>query len=90
MLVDRREFAVLGVHDALAAFAQPELLMTEEDTVDVALRRGDRPEMQKVVVPDAQTIPPRWWESAQTEKGQFPLDIEQTFAYHANRCSGSY
>ncbi len=56
MLVDRRDFPVLQVHEALAAFAQPELLSTKEQRADVALRRGDAPEMQKIVVPEAQTI----------------------------------
>ncbi len=56
MLVDRRDFPVLEVHEALAAFAQPELLITEEQQAAVNLRRGGIPEMQKVVVPEAQTI----------------------------------
>ncbi len=55
MLVDRRNFSVLQVHEALAAFAQPELLVTEERQAAVNLRRGDAPEMQKIVVPEAQT-----------------------------------
>jgi hypothetical protein len=59
MLVDRRDFAVLDVHEALAAFAQPELLITEEQQADVELNRGERPEMQKVVVPEAMQIPER-------------------------------
>ncbi len=59
MLVDRREFPVPDVYEALAAFAQPELLVTEEQQADVELQRGAETEVQSVVVPEAQTIDPR-------------------------------
>jgi hypothetical protein len=56
MLVDRREFPVVDVHAGLVAFAQPELLTTEEQRADVELK-GAEPEMQKIVVPEAMRIP---------------------------------
>ena len=59
MLVDRREFTVMDVHGALAAFAQPELLVTEEQQVDIDFQRGESTEVQTFVVPEARPIDAR-------------------------------
>jgi hypothetical protein len=50
---------VMDVHAALSAFAQPELLVTEEQRADVTLRRGADAQMRTIVVPEAAGIPPR-------------------------------
>jgi hypothetical protein len=59
MLADRREFPVVDVHHALAAFAQPELLETAERTADLVLTRGETVEVQSVLVPQAAQISPK-------------------------------
>ncbi len=59
MLSDRREFPVADVHDALAAFSQPELLETREHRADLVLARGETVEVQSVLAPQAQQIRPQ-------------------------------
>lgn len=59
MLVERRDFPVVEVVDALEAFAQPELLDTEAQTASLELTRGDDPEVQAILAPEAKEIPKR-------------------------------
>jgi hypothetical protein len=56
MLYDRRNFTVVDVHEALRAFAQPELLETGEHKADVILQRGDSIEVQSVLAPGAREL----------------------------------
>lgn len=56
MLVDRREFSVLEVVEALAPLAQPELLETEEQTAEVVFTREAPVEMQTVITPEPTAI----------------------------------
>jgi hypothetical protein len=56
MLFDRREFPVTEVHDALGAFAQPELLETGQHTADLVLQRGTSVEVQTVLAPGARQL----------------------------------
>lgn len=54
-LVDRREFAVVDVLEALAPLAQPELLETTEQTPEVVLRREVESIMGSIIAPMAKT-----------------------------------
>ena len=45
-LVDRREFPVIEVIEALRPFAQPELLQTEEQDAALVSRRESNPEVE--------------------------------------------
>jgi hypothetical protein len=51
MLVERRDFPVVDVLDALAPLAQPELLETREEAATVDYRRGDSSETNILVAP---------------------------------------
>lgn len=51
MLVDRREFSVLEVIDALSVFAQPELLDTDESDASVVETRDAEMQTSAVVAP---------------------------------------
>jgi hypothetical protein len=56
MLAERREFPVRDVYDALGAFAQPELLDTEEQRADVVVKRAAATEVQTIVAPEASLL----------------------------------
>lgn len=53
LLVDRREYPVLDVIEALGTFAQPELLETTEQAADLILTRGEETEVRSVLAPQA-------------------------------------
>jgi hypothetical protein len=58
MLVDRRDFPVVDVVEALEAFAQPELLDTEAQQAQLELTRGDEVEVevQAIIAPEAKEM----------------------------------
>jgi hypothetical protein len=55
-LLDRRDFPVVEVIDALHPLAQPELLHTEERPADVVLSRVDQSETTALLAPTARTL----------------------------------
>jgi hypothetical protein len=57
MVVDRREFSVLDVINALTVFAQPKLLDTEESDAAVSIARDAESQTSAVVAPLPRTIP---------------------------------
>ncbi len=59
MLVDRRDFPVLDVVEAMGPLAQPELLETHDKQADLVLTRGENPEIQTLLAPQARAIPKR-------------------------------
>lgn len=50
-LEERRDYAVLDVIDALRPLAQPHLLSTEEDTLEVRLRKGSESNTSLIIAP---------------------------------------
>ncbi|MFJ4256540.1 hypothetical protein ACIP01_06230 [Pseudomonas monteilii] len=50
-LEDRRDYPVLDVIDALRPLAQPHLLSTEEDSIDVSLRKGKGSITSTIIAP---------------------------------------
>lgn len=57
-LVQRREFPVLDVIEALRPLAQPELLHTDERSASVVLTRGESTVAGAVVAPEARPTTP--------------------------------
>ena len=55
-LVDRRDFPVVEVLEALAPLAQPELLETQEQKLEVVLRRAGESVTGSVLAPMAKTL----------------------------------
>ena len=52
-LQERRDFPVLDVLDALVPLAQPELLATQEENLDITLRRGEESDTNLIIAPVA-------------------------------------
>lgn len=50
-LEERREFPILDVIEALKPLAQPELLVTKEEALDISLRKGDSSNTGLIVAP---------------------------------------
>jgi hypothetical protein len=56
MLDDRRAYPVVEVVDALTPLAQPELLDTQEQQVEVVLTREAAVEVQTILAPEARRL----------------------------------
>ncbi len=52
-LVERRDFPVIDVLEALQPLAQPELLATQEGNLDISLRRGEESDTNLLIAPVA-------------------------------------
>lgn len=57
LLVERREYSVSDVIEALRPIAQPDLLVTEERPAELVLTRGAEPDIRAIIAPIGQKIP---------------------------------